>query len=372
MSNFKSQNITLMLPLMLNKIVENDTIDNLKEMLFKNGNSSRSLDFYSGSLMAIDSMKRLGVSSRLRVFDTRYNRRDLKSNSERISELLSKEYEENEVVIGPLVSANVMPIARGLAKNNIPVLAPYPLNKIPESGNIFKTNATIDFQRSEMIRFIKSYSKGKSIIIITDEKMTIVKEELILKFPLAKVINPREGNLLIPKDFNGLLSENEENIVIVEAKDVGLLSTVSTILDTKLKKHSISLFTTSSYRTFRALENRYKSKLNLHFPSVSKQVFLEKDNGFLKQYKIKYGTLPSDYAIRGYDLTMDVLLRQAVSSTFEDSALEIGETSYLSNKFNYSKANNGGYVNNAVYILRYTPELTIEEASLLTNQEIID
>jgi hypothetical protein len=93
---------------------------------------------------------------------------------------------------------------------------------------------------------------------------------------------------------------------------------------------------------------------------------------FLKQYKIKYGTLPSDYAIRGYDLTMDVLLRQAVSSTFEDSALEIGETSYLSNKFNYSKANNGGYVNNAIYILRYTPELTIEEASLLTNQEIID
>ena len=372
MSNFKSQNITLMLPLMLNKIVENDTIDNLKEMLFKNGNSSRSLDFYSGSLMAIDSMKRLGVSSRLRVFDTRYNRRDLKSNSERISELLSKEYEENEVVIGPLVSANVMPIARGLAKNNIPVLAPYRLNKIPESGNIFKTNATIDFQRSEMIRFIKSYSIGKSIIIITDEKMTAVKEELILKFPLAKVITPREGNLLIPKDFNGLLSENEENIVIIEAKDVGLLSTVSTILDTKLKKHSISLFTTSSYRAFRALENRYKSKLNLHFPSVSKQVFLEKDSGFLKQYKIKYGALPSDYAIRGYDLTMDVLLRQAVSSTFEDSALEIGETSYLSNKFNYSKANNGGYVNNAIYILRYTPELTIEEASLLTNQEIID
>ena len=85
-----------------------------------------------------------------------------------------------------------------------------------------------------------------------------------------------------------------------------------------------------------------------------------------------YASFPSTYAIRGFDLTMDVLLRQAVAITFENAALKIGETSYLTNKFNYSKSNNGGYVNKAIYILHYTPELKIEEAKLFTNQEIID
>jgi LysM repeat protein len=372
MSNYETKNITLMLPLMLDKIVENDSIDNLKNILLINKYTQRSLDFYSGVLMAVDSMRKMGVSTRLRVFDTRYNRKNVKSNSERISELLAKEYKDNEVVIGPLVSVNVLPVASGLAERNIPVLAPFPLNKIPESGNIYKTNASIDFQKTEMIRFIESYSVGKPIIIITDKKMNALKEELKLKFPLAKIVNPREGNLLIPKDFNGLLSDEIENIVIVEAKEVGLLSTVSTILDTKLKKHAISLFTTSSYSTFESLENRYKAKLNLHFPAVSKQTFLGKESSFFKQYKAKYATLPSRYALRGFDLTMDVLLRQAVSGTFEKSALKIGETSYISNKFNYHKASNGGFVNKAMYILRYTPDLTIEEASLVSKQQLID
>jgi LysM repeat protein len=364
-SNYEPQHITLMLPLMLDKIVENDSVSTLKKVVMLDGNTNASLDFYSGALMAIDSMKNVGISTKLRVFDTQYNSRNKKANSQRISELLAMNYQENEVVIGPLVASNVSLAANGLAEKNIPVLAPFPLKIIPLSNNIYQTNASIDFQRDEMIRFIESYSVGKPMIIITDKKMSIVGKELQLKFPLAKVITPREGNLLIPKDFNGLLSESVENIIIVEAIEVGLLSTVTTILDTKLKKHKISLFTTSSVNTFRTIENRYKAKLNLHFPSIRKEIAFEKEDGFLKKYKSEYGKLPSKYALRGYDLTMDVLLRQAVSSTFENATETIGETSYLENKFNYYKADNGGYTNNAMYILHYTPELKIEEASLV-------
>jgi len=364
-SNYEPQHITLMLPLMLDRIVENDTISNLKKVVMIDGNTKASLDFYSGALMAIDSMKNVGISTKLRVFDTQYKKRDKKASSQRISELLAKTYHENEVVIGPLVASNVSLVANGLAEQNIAVLAPYPLKTIQANDNIYQTNASINFQRSEMIRFIESYSIAKPMIIITDKKMNTVGKELQLKFPLAKVITPREGNLLIPKDFDGLLSETSENIIIIEAKEVGLLSTVTTILDTKLKKHKISLFTTSSTKTFERIENRYKGKLNLHFPSVGKGVSFGKEDNFTKKYKYKYGKLPSNYVLRGYDLTMDVLLRQAVSVTFENATKIIGETSYLENKFNYYKAEKGGYINNAMYILHYTPELKIEEASLV-------
>jgi len=367
-SNYNTQHITLMLPLMLDKIVENDSISNIKKIVMINRNTNASLDFYSGVLMAVDSMKIAGISTKLRVFDTEYNRRDAKANSKRITSLLSNSFEENEVVIGPLVAANVSLVAEGLAEKNIPVLAPFPLKEPLQHNNVFQTATAINYERDQMIHFIESYSIGKPIIIIADEKMSAVKNELLAKFPAAKIITPREGNLLIPKDFDGLLSEVNENIVIIEAAEVGLVATATSILDTKVKKHKITFFTTSSKKAFDnpAIANRYKAKLNFHYPSGTKELAYEEGTVFIKKYKAKYGKLPSKYALRGYDLTMDVLLRQAVSTTFEGATETIGETSYLENKFNYYKSATGGYVNKAMYILRYTPELTIEEASLVT------
>jgi len=365
-SNYNTQHITLMLPLMLDKIVENDSVSNIKKIVMINRNTNASLDFYSGVLMAVDSMKIAGISTELRVFDTEYNRRDAKANSRRIKTLLSNSFEENEVVVGPLVAANVSLVAEGLAEKNIPILAPFPLKISTQHKNVFQTATAINYERGQMMHFIESYSVGKPIIIIADEKMSAVKNELLEKFPTAKIILPREGNLLIPKDFDGLLSETSENIVIIEATEVGLVATATSILDTKVKNHKITLFTTSSKKAFDnpAIANRYKAKLNFHFPSGTKELAFEKGAVFVKKYKARYGKLPSKYAVRGYDLTMDVLLRQAVSVTFENAAEAIGETSYLESKFNYYKSAIGGYVNKAMYILRYTPELTIEEASL--------
>ena len=112
-----------------------------------------------------------------------------------------------------------------------------------------------------------------------------------------------------------------------------------------------------------AAENNY---LAAKYLLSEKEIAFDKEDAFVEKYKAMYGKLPSKYAIRGYDLTMDVLLRQAVTTTFEGATEAIGETTYLENKFNYYKSATGGYVNKAMYILRYTPELTIEEASLET------
>ncbi len=365
LSNYQTKHITLMLPLMANKISDTDSVSNIVRELTKNRTMKRALDFYSGVLIAIDSAKNIGISTKLRVFDTQYNKKDKAASLNRINELVSKDYVENEVVIGPLVSRNLLPAARAFQSKNISIVAPYPVSSDAYPDNLYQSNSSEVFQRAEMIRFLETYSLGKQVVIITDEKMSLINQELLVKFPQAKVITPRKGNLLIPSDFNGILSGLDENIIIVEAKAIGLLATVSTILDTKLKNHKISLFTTSSYKTFKGIENRYKSKLNLHFPSMSKNISFKKEDVFLRKFKEKYSKLPNQYAIKGFDLTMDVLLRQAVAGSFSEGVKTIGETKYIENKFSYDVNPSGGFVNNSVYILRYTPEMNIEEASLL-------
>jgi hypothetical protein len=99
--------------------------------------------------------------------------------------------------------------------------------------------------------------------------------------------------------------------------------------------------------------------------------FLNEDL-FLNSFKKKYSKLPNEYAIKGFDLTMDILLRQAVAGTFCEGVKTIGETKYIENRFSYDKNPTGGFVNNSVYILRYTPEMNIEEASLFTKDKIED
>jgi hypothetical protein len=70
---------------------------------------------------------------------------------------------------------------------------------------------------------------------------------------------------------------------------------------------------------------------------------------------------PNKYAIRGFDLTLDLLLRLASDDDLYKAASHTIETEYVENKFRYSKQNSGGFLNEAVYIVKYD-NLTIVEA----------
>ncbi len=58
----------------------------------------------------------------------------------------------------------------------------------------------------------------------------------------------------------------------------------------------------------------------------------------------------------------DVLLRLAYSKDLSYVAGKVGETEYVENKFNYQRGLQGGYVNRALYIVRYE-DLTIKEVN---------
>ena len=101
---------------------------------------------------------------------------------------------------------------------------------------------------------------------------------------------------------------------------------------------------------------------NLHFtyPSISKILNSESSNSFVKQYEQQYGISPNEYAIRGFDLTMDVVLRLVTSPDLYQSVEDTPLTSYVENKFAYKKKLFGGHYNESVYIVNYN-DLVIEE-----------
>ena len=86
----------------------------------------------------------------------------------------------------------------------------------------------------------------------------------------------------------------------------------------------------------------------------------DKLDPFLVSYKNKYGVYPNKYAIRGFDVTYDVLLRLASAESLEKATHGDLQTEYVESKFQYSFHENQGYINNAFYIIKYTKELKLE------------
>ena len=69
-------------------------------------------------------------------------------------------------------------------------------------------------------------------------------------------------------------------------------------------------------------------------------------------YTTKFGAPPNKEAVRGYDLTLDMMLRLVVGGDLE-SALMLGETEYISNRFSYKTSQNEAYENVALYLLTH-------------------
>ena len=91
---------------------------------------------------------------------------------------------------------------------------------------------------------------------------------------------------------------------------------------------------------------------NLHFQYPSVNFESRFSEAFEKRYIQQFGTFPNKYAIRGFDVTMDVLLRLSKFGTLYTQTSSF-QTAYLENKFQYFLQPYGGYKNEAGYILKY-------------------
>ncbi len=120
------------------------------------------------------------------------------------------------------------------------------------------------------------------------------------------------------------------------------------------------MFTTSYNSAFEddAVSNTHLSNLTFTYPSFYRSVG---NDAFTKAYANRFkGNQPDRYAIRGFDVTMDVLLKLAHQNNLFETSKIIGQTDYSGNSFDYFKDWTSGYFNRACYIMQYE-DLQIKE-----------
>jgi LysM repeat protein len=365
--NNKTKHIAVMLPFRLNR-VNFDSLPNTKSSIKADPYLNASLDFYSGVLVALDSLKKLGVSLKVDVYDTKYQ------VSEVLKILNENNFKDVDAVIGPLTPETFEKVASELKGLNVPVVSPIGTN-LTLYDNVFQSRPSDDLLKSKIMNYVKADSLNKNIVIISDTKNSAIANEIKHEFNAARMVFSRKNkegsdvNFVYVEDIRGTLKPGK-NYVFLETLNEGFASNVTSILASLSQKAEnnpsaieIILVTTNFNPAFEGdqVSNEHLAKLQLHYATTSKSYKEEDRNSFVVNYTKTYNITPNKRAVKGFDLTMDVVLRLVTADDLYMSVNNAPLTEYIENKFSYKKKLFGGYINDAVYLVKYDYDLSIVE-----------
>lgn len=345
---YNPQRFAVMLPMSLQKLNEG-TSDN--DLLMKEATTRIALDFYSGMTIARDSAQMLGINVQYDLFDTQ------KKNAKVTSIIKGNNFANYNAVVGPLLSKNVVQAAKELKSQDIPVISPLTNTDVRLYKNLFQARPDQELLKQRLMNYLVANAQGKNIILVTDSKKPEFKNEYLALLPDAMVLNPNKDNYIYQQAYINALSDDKENWVILAVDNEGFITDAVSHYSAKAISHNITMFGYENYDQFELPHLRLGS-LKYTYPSINRDAG---DNSFSRKYYGKYRISPSAYATRGFDVAMDLILRNASAGNLYESAMRNGSTEQVENKFNYSKKFMAGYYNESVYLLQYNEDLTIKE-----------
>ncbi len=315
-----------------------------------------STDFYFGALLAIDSLKKQGLSVHMKVFDTENN----KQVSQEISDQV--ELQEFDAVIGPLFLSNVKVVSDNLKYGKPLIISPISTKDHSYVNNIklVQERASLENQTEEMLDYVKANYEDQDLIIIkNDSKKSQEQYNRILAD--LQALNPeKEVKILEPKDgyihpdefrvFRDTLERNIVNWFFITDNEPAYLGDVFNNLGVFPEADSLIVFGFEKDRNFSKIDNNFLARVHFHYPI---NTFIDYNalsyKNFEAIYRRKYFAWPSAYAVEGFDLTFDLLQRLASNSDM----ISQGVSERVGTRYDFIENTSGGIINKGMYIVKY-------------------
>lgn len=354
-SNFEKKELVLLLPFNISTI-ESDTTLTTQDRLKRDGFLNMTLDFYSGAMMAIDSVKRLGLNFNVKIIDSK----ETKSSSAIASIIRNNDLVNADAVIGPFYPQYVEQTAELLNARNVPVISP--LRETSKSySNLFQSMPSSDLVKNTMFDFIRA--KNGNMIALIDKKKMASKQFVEVNHRDVFIAPLNENGTVIADSITPRLDSNRTNYFILETASTGMIfSAISQCNTARTNGFNVELVVLDINSTFESDEVFQKIvKQKIIFPSLTKYQETPESIRFASNYKKINNVNPNQYAIRGFDLVIDTMLRLSQAESFEQT-IQNTTTEGVENKFDYEKKLASGYTNKGVYIMYYDEDLTVKTA----------
>jgi len=337
------------------------------------------LETYEGILIAADSLRSLGLSIELDVYDTG-------ADSSRINRLIWSGVLNNaNLIIGPVFSYNIDRLASFAVEHNIPVVSPVPLrdqNILVNRPSLYRVYPTIRVSQDILINEVKSHPGSNVIFMYSDSHMSdpgtsqfwsrLTAETAPEGFGENQDVTPvyftgrvsKRDSYSSVTAVEGLLKPDRENLIVLATTQTPVVSAAFSTLHSLSRKYDIKVLGYPEIRGLETIDLKYYYDLELIIPSesfidFSKPASQAFSSAFLKRFRTE--PMAESFAWRGFDIAWYFI--GGIASYGRDFLMDPGlfnpELLCLEPDFRRDNRNDG-YENRGMFILHYRKDMTIE------------
>ena len=310
--------------------------------------SDLATQFYMGAQLAIDSLDKLGLKSKVYVFDSQ-------NDSVSIKTVLSQiESESVDLVIGPLFPDKMNIVARWCKAHEVQFICPVSPNSEILKGNPY-VYAAIPSDITLMegaAKYILTNTNKTQIVLVkpTSTKDLLLYDSFRTSFLNSPVISSGIRPKLIEtnlQDFKTYIRKDGNTLFIMPTIDeiTANLFMNTLVASSKNLNGSISVFGTKEWLNFDKINGTNKNKFNLHFASPNDFNYsYSSTKKILKKYRKAYGADMPKMAVQGFDVILYFSSKYLLDK--EPSAGIMSDIKMV------QKGEGNGFENNNCYILK--------------------
>ncbi len=336
--------------------------------------SYKFIEFYEGALMAVDDLRKRGMSVELFVFDT-------DQDPEKVKELASSGYlDEMDLIIGPAYSMNVAVLNDYLNGTEVPVICPF-IQKddlLHNNPGLFEVVPSHSVE-SEILSRVVASDFDKNIVLIHPgdsleyERIELFKwklleslekygplEHVVLKEVFFSETRTRRDTI---NEIEDALLPRDSNIVVILSEKETFVSEVLAKLFILSKDYNLKVYGFPEWQQFRNIQLEYFHQMGVYICSIYYLDYRKKSvQDFLRKYRDKFHTepIPFSFAWSGYDILYYFLTGLG---TYGDKFMECfssHKADLLVSDFHFEKLGEySGAMNRKMYLLHFTKNLQV-------------
>ncbi|TGY38290.1 LysM peptidoglycan-binding domain-containing protein [Bacteroides caecimuris] len=323
----------------------------------------RMVEYYEGFLMAVDSLKRTGVSLDLYVYDSG---KDIST----LNTILAKnEMKSMNIIFGPMHQNQIKPLSDFAKKNDIRLVIPFSQKgeEVFNNPAVFQINTPQSYLYSEVYEHFTRQFPNANVIFIEPSSADKEKTEFIngLKQELkSKGIPMRTVSESATKEtLKGTLRNDKENIFIpTSGSNVLLIKALPqlTLLVRENPTEKIHLFGYPEWQTYTRdhLESFFELDVYFYSSFYTNTLFpaaVQFTNAYHKWYSKDLASKYPNYAMLGFDTGFFFLKGLSLYGSELENNLTKMNLTPIQTGFKFQRVNNwGGFINKKVFFIRFT------------------
>lgn len=309
--------------------------------------SDLATQFYMGAQLAIDSLDKLGLNSKVYVYDSQNDTVSLKA-------ILNKsEFANMDLVIGPLFPDKMNVVARWCKAHKVQFICP-----VSSNSEILKTNPYVFAAIPSDVTLLEGAAKY-ILNNVTNTQIVLVKptsaKDILLydSFRSAFLNSPLSNKGLRPKlietnlqDFKTYIKKEGNTVFIMPTVEEGTAKKFMNSLASSSTNvnGSISVFGTKEWLNFDDISGTYKNKFNFHFSAPNDFNYTyDSTKKIVKKYRKTYGADMPKMAVQGFDVILFFCSKYLLDKEYLGVMSDIKMV---------QKGAGNGYENNNCYILK--------------------